>query len=144
LYKKILVPLDGSKLAESALGHAEKLADAFEAEIILFQVVSLGPFYGGPEFVSFVDDAKEKEAANRYLTSLAEELKSKGFNVATKVKTGLEVAAEIKDFAKESGADLIVMCARGHSGISARSLGSVARRALAQSETPILLVHLKR
>ena len=76
MYKKILVPLDGSELAERALDHAEKLAEPFDAEIILFQVVPLVPIYAAPEFVtSFVVDEKQMEAAQIYLTNLAEELK---------------------------------------------------------------------
>jgi nucleotide-binding universal stress UspA family protein len=54
------------------------------------------------------------------------------------------VAAEIIDFAKEIGVDLIVMCTHGYSGITLWALGSVARKVLTRAETPILLVHLKR
>jgi nucleotide-binding universal stress UspA family protein len=145
MYKKILVPLDGSELAKKALDHAEKLSEAFDAEINLLQVVPFMPTYGAPELVTpFVFDEKQKEAAERYLTNLAEELKKRGFTVAAKVKTGMQVAAEIIDFAKESGVDLIVMCTHGHSGITRWVLGSVAHKVLTRAETPILLVHLKR
>jgi nucleotide-binding universal stress UspA family protein len=145
MYRKILVPLDGSELAEKALDHAEKLAETFDAEIILFQVVSLMPIYGAPELVMpLIVDDKQKEAAEGYLTNLAEELKKRGLRVTAKVKTGIQVAAEIIDFAKESGVDLIVMCTHGHSGITRWVLGSVAHKVLTRAETPILLIHLKR
>ena len=145
MYKKILVPLDGSELAERALDHAEKLAEPFDAEIILFQVVPLVPIYAAPEFVtSFVVDEKQMEAAQIYLTNLAEELKKRGFRVTEKLKAGSLVAVEIIDFAKESGVDLIVMCTHGHSGISRWVLGSVAHKVLTRAETPVLLIHLKR
>jgi nucleotide-binding universal stress UspA family protein len=145
MYKKILVPLDGSELAEKALGHAEELAKTFDAEIILFEVSPLLPFYGVPELVTpFVVDDKQKEAAQRYLTNLIDELKKRGFKVTAKVKTGLQVAAEIIDFAKENGVDLIIMCTHGRSGITRWVLGSVAHKVLTQAETPVLLVHLKR
>ena len=145
MYKKILVPLDGSELAEKALEHAEKLAETFDAEIILFQVVTFMPIYVVPELVTpFVVDEKQKEAAERYLTNLAEELKKRGFKVNAMVRTGQQVAVEIIDFAKETGVDLIVMCTHGRSGISRWVLGSVAHKVLTQAETPILLVHLKR
>jgi nucleotide-binding universal stress UspA family protein len=144
MYKKILVPLDGSELAEKALDHAKKLAETFDAEIILFQVVAFLPIYGEPELTSFIVDEKQKEAAERYLTTCAEELKRRGFKVTAKVKTGMQVAAEIIDFAKESGVDLILMCTHGHSGITLWVLGSVARKVLTRAETPILLIHLKR
>jgi nucleotide-binding universal stress UspA family protein len=145
VYKKILVPLDGSELAKKALDHAEKLAKTFDAELILFQVVPFMSICGPPELVTpFAVDDKQKEATERYLTTCAEELKKRGFKVTAKVKTGLQVAAEIIDFAKESGVDLIVMCTRGHSGITLWVLGSVARKVLTRAETPILLVHFKR
>jgi len=141
MYKKILVPLDGSDLATKALDQTEKLAKTFGAEIILFQVVPFLPIYGSPELVTpLIVDEKQKESAERYLTNLAEELKKRGHKVTAIVKTGQQVAVEIIDFAKEAGADLIVMCTHGRSGISRWVLGSVALKILTRAETPILLV----
>jgi nucleotide-binding universal stress UspA family protein len=145
MYKRILVPLDGSELAEKALDHAEKLAETFDSEIILLQVVPFMPIYGAPELMTpFIVDEKQKEVAERYLTNLSEELKKRGFKATATVKTGQQVAVEIIDFAKESGVDLIVMCTHGRSGITRWVLGSVAHKVLTRAETPILLVHLKR
>jgi len=145
MYKKILVPLDGSELAEKALDHAEKLGATFDAEVILLQVVPFMPIYGAPELVvPFVVDERQKEAAEKYLTRVAEELKKKGLEVTAKVKIGMQVAAEIIDFAEESGVDLIVICTHGRSGITRWVLGSVAQKVLTRAETPILLVHLRR
>ncbi len=145
MYKRILVPLDGSELAEKALDHAEKLAEKFGAEVTLLQIVPFMPIYGAPELVvPFVVDEKQKEAAEKYLSDLAEGLKKKGLLVAAKVKVGMQVAAEIIDFAKGSGIDLIVMCTHGRSGITRWVLGSVAHKVLTRAETPIFLVHLRR
>jgi nucleotide-binding universal stress UspA family protein len=145
MYKKILVPLDGSELAKKALDHAEKLAKTFDAEIILFQVVPFMPIYGSPELVTpLIIDEKQKEAAERYLAGLTDEMKKQGHKVSSMVKTGQQVAVEIIDFAKEIGADLIVMSTHGRSGITRWVLGSVAHKVLTRAETPILLIHLKR
>jgi len=145
MYKKILVPLDGSELAKKALDQAENLAKTFDAEIILFQVVPFMPIYGSPELVTpLIVDEKQKEAAEKYLLTLTEELKKKGLKATSTVKTGQQVAVEIIDFAKESGVDLIVMCTHGRSGITRWVLGSVAHKVLTRAETPILLIHLKR
>jgi len=145
MYKKILVPLDGSELAKKALDQAENLAKTFGAEIILFQVVPFMPIYGSPELVTpLIVDEKQKEAAEKYLLTLTEELKKKGLKATSTVKTGQQVAVEIIDFAKESGVDLIVMCTHGRSGITRWVLGSVAHKVLTRAETPILLIHLKR
>jgi nucleotide-binding universal stress UspA family protein len=85
-------------------------------------------------------DEKQKEAAEKYLGNLAEELKKKGFKVTATVRTGQQVAVEIIDFAKESAADLIMMCTHGRSGITRWVLGSVALKVLTRAETPILLI----
>ncbi len=145
MYKKILVPLDGSDLAKKALDQAEQLAKTFGAEIILFQVVPFMPIYGSPELVTpLIIDEKQKEAAEQYLNNLAEELKKRDLRVKALVKTGQQVAVEIIDFAKESGVDLIVMSTHGRSGITRWVLGSVAHKVITRAETPILLIHLKR
>src|SRR5512139_1633990 len=144
MYKKILVPLDGSELAKRGLEEAEKLAKFFEAEIVLFEVVPFMPIYGSPELVTpLIVDEKQQEAAEKYLVNLSEELKKKGFEATAVVRTGQQVAVEIIDFAKESGANLIVMCTHGRSGISRWVLGSVALKVLTRAETPILLIRSK-
>ncbi len=144
MYKKILVPLDGSELAKKALGQAEKLARCFDSEIILLQIVPFMPIYGAPELVTpLIVDEKHKESAERYLANLVEELKSKGHKASAMVKTGQQVATEIIDFAKATGIDLIVMNTHGRSGISRWFLGSVTLKVLTRAETPILLVRSK-
>ncbi len=144
MYRKILVPLDGSEIAEKAFDQAEKLAKVLESEIVLFQVVPFMPIYGSPELITpLIIDEKQKELAEKYLTDLAESLKMKGFKVRAVVRTGQQVAAEIIDFAKGEGVDLIVMCTHGRSGISRWVLGSIALKVLTRAETPILLIRSK-
>ena len=143
MYKRILVPLDGSDLAKKALPQAEKLARVFDSEIILFQVVPFMPIYGSPEMVTpLIIDEKQRETAERELASLTEELKKSGLKVSATVKTGQHVAVEIIDFSKENRVDLIVMNTHGRSGITRWVLGSVALKLLTRAETPILLLRL--
>jgi nucleotide-binding universal stress UspA family protein len=102
------------------------------------------PIYGSPELVTpLIVDEKQKEAAEKYLLNITEELRKKGFKVSSMVRTGQQVAVEIIDFAKESGVDLIVMCTHGRSGITRWVLGSVALKILTRAETPILLLRSK-
>jgi nucleotide-binding universal stress UspA family protein len=144
MYRKILVPLDGSELAEKALVEAETLAKAFDAEIILFEVVPFMPIYGSPELVTpLIVDEKQKESVEKYLADLADQLKQKGIRASTIVKTGQQVALEIIDSAKEKEADLIVMSTSGRSGITRWVLGSVALKVLTRAETPILLIRAR-
>ncbi len=141
MYRKILVPLDGSPLAEKALDQAIKLAKVFDSEIILFQVVHFMPIYGSPELVApLIVDEKQKEYAEKYMAKITRETEAKGFKVRSVVKTGQQVAVEVIDFAKENGVELIVMCTRGRSGISRWVLGSTAHKVLVRAETPILLL----
>ncbi len=145
MYKKILVPLDGSEAAQKALAEAEKLAKIFDSDILLVQVVPFMPIYGSPELVTpLIIDEKQKEAAHRYLASLVENLKQQGFRATLTVKTGQQVPAEIIDVAKEKGADLIVMSTHGRSGFTRWFVGSVALRVLTHAETPILLLRSRR
>jgi len=144
MYKKILVPLDGSELAQRALVQAEQLAKGFGSEIILFEVVPFMPIYGSPELVTpLIVDEKQRESVEAYLAKLAGELKQKGFSVSTMVKTGQQVALEIIEFAKERGVDLIAMCTHGRSGITRWVLGSVTLKVLTRAENPILLIRAK-
>ncbi|RPI99329.1 MAG: universal stress protein [Deltaproteobacteria bacterium] len=141
MYRKILVPLDGSPLAEKALDHASKLAKIFDSEIILFQVVHFMPIYGSPELVApLIVDERQKELAEKYMARLTQATAAKGVKVRSFVKTGQQVASEIIDFAKENGVDLIVICTRGRSGISRWVVGSTAHKVLTRAETPILLL----
>ena len=144
MYRKILAPLDGSELAEKALVEAETLAKAFDAEIILFEVVPFMPIYGSPELVTpLIVDEKQKESVEKYLADLADQLKQKGIRSSTIVKTGQQVALEIIDSSKEKEADLIVMSTSGRSGITRWVLGSVALKVLTRAETPILLIRAR-
>jgi nucleotide-binding universal stress UspA family protein len=128
-----------------ALDEAEKLAKIFDAEIILFQVVPFMPIYGSPELVTpLIVDEKQKEAAEKYLVNLGEELKKRGLRAAATVRTGQQVAVEIIDFAKEARVDLIIMCTHGRSGISRWVMGSVALKVVTRAETPILLIRSKK
>lgn len=141
MFKKILVPLDGSDLAKKALVQAEKLAKLFDSEIILFQVVPFMPIYGSPEMVTpLIIDEKQREMAERYLATLTEQLRKSGLKASATVRTGQHVAVEIIEFAKENKVDLIVMNTHGRSGLTRWVLGSVALKLLTRAETPILLL----
>ncbi len=145
MYKKILVPLDGSEFSRKALDHAEKLAKIFDSELLLLQVVPFMPIYGSPELVTpLIVDEKQKEAAEKYLNNLSEELRKRGMKVASAVRTGQQVPLEIIDFAKANGADLIVMSTHGRSGITRWVLGSVTHKVLTRGETPVLLLRSKQ
>jgi nucleotide-binding universal stress UspA family protein len=162
MYKKILVPLDGSKLAECALPHAQELARGCDtAEVVLVSVTervqgyravegSTVPFVlsgGGfgsaiqPPPQRLVPEAfgKKEKQAERYLGRIAEKLQSKGVKVHTEVLFWPPAEA-IASYAEQNGADIIVMSSHGRSGPSRWAHGSVADKVLRASCVPILMV----
>jgi nucleotide-binding universal stress UspA family protein len=143
MYKKILVPLDGSELAECAIPHMEAIARGCEApEIVLLRVTE--PIYlPGDYVISDNDrqrmDAQHRSAAAGYLGELERRLGDDGLSLSSVVISG-RVAESIVDYAGRNKADLIVMATHGRSGVSRLALGSVAERVLRLSCVPVLMV----
>ncbi|MHB0998043.1 MAG: universal stress protein [Armatimonadota bacterium] len=147
MYSNILVPLDGSELAEGALPHARALAHAFQASISLISIVEPVTLYPQPGLVGPVisvamniDD--EIDNASKYLQNHKEHLEDEGLTVHTKVLNG-DPASLICDYAHEHESDLIVMSTHGRSGIKRWVYGSVADRVLRGARIPILLIRAK-
>jgi nucleotide-binding universal stress UspA family protein len=143
MYKRILVPLDGSKLAELALPHAAAHAAQFGAEIVLLKV--LGPLpeptMASPRVVRSAE-AASAELAQDYLDDIAAGLRAQGAVAQTATAEG-KPYVEIVRFAEENEIDLIIMSTRGHSGLSRWLLGSVADRVVRGATIPLLLVHAR-
>jgi len=148
MYKKILVPLDGSKLAECALPHVEELAKCCDTEkVILVSVTERIKGYSAladsnqPTGRRIVPEAvgKKEKQAQRYLGRIAKAMEAKGIKVGTEVLLG-DPAEEIVIYAKHPGCDLIVMSSHGRSGISRWTQGSVADRVFRGSPVPVLMV----
>lgn len=145
MYTKILVPLDGSALAERAVAQAEEIAKATGAEIILLQVVQ-APLGQSPE-AGQVEETKallETAAqARAYLGMVATRVSAAGARARFNVLEGA-VAAGILGFAHNEDVDLIVMSTHGRSGISKFVMGSVADVVMRTTKRPVLLVKPER
>lgn len=143
MFKKILVPLDGSPLSEAVLPYVTDIGCRWEAhEVILFRVIPPLPLVS--EHRVGADEAEEEieKMAQEYLDKVAEDLRAKGLTVRTQVKYG-RVAEEIIEYAREGGIDLIAMSTHGLSGIQRWVYGSVADRVLRGACRPILLIRPK-
>jgi nucleotide-binding universal stress UspA family protein len=148
MYAHILVPLDGSDLAEVALAHAEGLARKLGSRLLLVRVDNLpatlmaevAPM-GGPMPPELIEDALQAETdeSKDYLSKTAQRLKDDGLPVEWEVVEG-DPARAIIDAAHARGADLIAMATHGHSGLRRMVLGSVADSVLRGSHLPVLLV----
>lgn len=141
MYSKILVPLDGSPLAEAALGHACELARGTDAEIILLEAAQDG-LAAVPEARVHATPAEVYGAAIRgmkYLREVADRLRRQGNRVRCGVLEG-EPASAILSFAHRENVDLIVMGTHRRSGLARAMRGSVAETVAIATHRPVVLV----
>jgi nucleotide-binding universal stress UspA family protein len=149
VYKKILVPLDGSKLAEVALAHVEQLAWEQGSSLILLRVVRppRAVEYTRQEEMMALNREREavfKRDAETYLAARRGELRDKNLEVSTHIILSEAVATAILDFAESEGVDLIAMSTHGRSGLGRWVYGSVADKVLQGATCPVLLIRAKR
>jgi nucleotide-binding universal stress UspA family protein len=142
LCRHILVPLDGSELAEQVLPVVSPIACVLEAEMTLFQVVTthvLGSF--SSEWYPSVQSTLEivEQQAKAYLERMAQRLNEEGIETSTAIWTG-PIAESIVEYADTNHTDLIAMCTHGRTGLARWALGSVTDRVLRAAGIPILLV----
>lgn len=143
MYKTILVPLDGSKRAESILPHVETLARSFKGKVIFFVAIEpvlmleYNEIIGISEFMEKNDYLKEKTA--EYLDSLQKKFSKKGIEVQTLIGHGPAVKA-IVDAAERENADLVAMASHGRTGLSRTFYGSIAAGVLQRIDRPLLLI----
>ncbi|MBI3742697.1 MAG: universal stress protein [Chloroflexi bacterium] len=144
--RRIVVPLDGSPLAEEVLPHTKALAQAVRAEIALFQVVPFQTYAMAVAEAYTYDPSIDEEMvtwASEYLGKLQDSIQKQGLSATANVRRG-DPAAAIIDFAKASPGSLIVMSTHGRSGVGRMVLGSVADRVIRQGGEPVLVLPSKR
>lgn len=153
-YQRIIVPLDGSALAEEVLPHVETVSSLAQGEVVLVQVVPLVSqvlnlgLAGGPDVGPFPPTQLEAltkameaevERAKVYLERVAQRLREKGLRVSTEVRRG-DPGEEIVALAKERQADLIAISTHGRSGLSRLVFGSVAETVIREAGVPVLVI----
>ena len=158
MFQKILVPLDGSKLAECALPCAEEIAKGCGTDEVI--LVSVTERLTGETFAPEIKEqyrvsdrqdisgagakvkvtfGKLEKQAQRYLGRLVKALEAKGIRARAEVCLG-NPAEEIANFAEHNNIDLIVMSSHGRSGPSRWAYGSVADKIFRASCVPVLMV----
>ena len=148
MYRHILVPLDGSELAEQVLPHVHALAaNEGTTKVTLLRAVP-------PVFTTSVDysgmlattaaDALEtlEEEARIYLDHVAAQFRAEGYTVTTEV-SAMPAAEAILDYADSQHADLIAIATHGRSGISRWVFGSVTQKVVQTCPVPVLVVRPK-
>lgn len=145
MYKRILVPLDGSELAERIVPHVEAIAKGTGAEIVLLRITD--PMHATiaaeapTEARKWLEDDQARAA--RYLEGVAKQLKDAGLATRIDVAAG-EPAVEILTVAEKEDVDLIAMMSHGVTGLRHFDRGSVAEKVLKGSIRPVLMVRAFR
>jgi nucleotide-binding universal stress UspA family protein len=141
MYQRVVVPLDGSELAERALPHAEELARLTGAPLHLVRVIDLtrSPAYGAFGMYAGADAmaAVEKEMDQGYLDQVAQGLSSRGVQATVEILRG-PTARTLLGLARPG--DVIVMATHGRTGPTRWFLGSVAEEVVRHAPVPVLLV----
>lgn len=145
MFKRILVPLDGSSLAEAALPAAITLAQKFASELILMRVVTPQHFIthiDGSVYAELLVELRQQsyDAAYQYLMRVKDSLSEQNLKVRTVLVEDDRVAETILENAANMEVDTIVMSTHGRSGISRWVYGSVADKVLRQAQIPVLLI----
>jgi nucleotide-binding universal stress UspA family protein len=142
MYKKILVPLDGSPLAEAALPHAEAIAKSEGAEIVLLRVPTMpaAEFLGRDPSLAIKIQEEEEAEAKRYVNKKMNELTKAHIKVSAITQDG-PVPDTILAVAEETHADMIAMSTHGRTGVQRWLMGSVADRVIHHAHIPVILIH---
>ena len=145
MFHRIVVPLDGSELAERALEQAKELAQLASVPMHLLRVVDLGRLTSGGTLGWGLTPwalqralEEEQRGASEYLDRMSLLLRNRGVETSTEVRHG-NTSDEIVDVAGDG--DLVVMSTHGRSGVSRWYFGSVAEAVARHAPGPVMLIH---
>jgi nucleotide-binding universal stress UspA family protein len=140
MYQKVLVPLDGSVLAECALPHVKKMAKmGFIKDIYILTVIDIHPsalLEGADTTIMY---KSQMNNSREYLKKVQDQFRAEGIEVKTEIRQG-SAAQVISDYANQNKVELIVIATHGYSGVKRLMFGSVALRVLHDSHVPVLLI----
>jgi nucleotide-binding universal stress UspA family protein len=144
MYQKIMVPLDGSQVAECVISHIETIAGKSATRVELVTVIEPLEIPTRGKIALSDDDIKQidadgKKEAHKYLDQVSSRLKQAGVNAHAVLLTG-KAADSLVRYANNNDVDLIIMATHGRSGISKIFWGSVAEKILRATAIPVLLI----
>jgi nucleotide-binding universal stress UspA family protein len=151
MFKRILVPLDGSTLAERAIPHAEQFARIFGARIILLQVLEPTSYHENPKAVDPLSWQIRKAEADMYMQGIAARIREnlgenpligseeKKSRVDYSIREG-KTAENIVNFAHTEAIDLLVISTHGSGGLSRWNISSVTQKVINLIYLPVLIV----
>lgn len=151
MYKKILVPLDGSKRAESIMPHVEDFAAKYHAKVVFLRVAERTYFIPGyheavniGNLESFQQEYEHrKKELETYLAAWQGEFREKGIDSKIVIGNG-EIVSEILNTASKENADLIAIASHGRTGLSRAFYGSIAAGVLNGADRPLLIIRSRQ
>lgn len=145
MYRKILVPLDGSPFAEGVLTYLSQVSVPQNTEVLLFQVLEMERYSAflapGSLPINGQPVSNWMQLTQDYHASLMADLRSRGYATRSEIINGSDVATEICRYAEDAEVDLIAMTTHARTGLPRWVLGSVASRVLSATDKPVFLVH---
>jgi nucleotide-binding universal stress UspA family protein len=143
MFDRILVPLDGSRLAECVLPHAKALAQAFDAQLTLVQVVEGVSVSGLSRTIDPLRWQICKTETQAYLNEVSARIQETGLETEEHVLEG-QAAESIVEFAHSQDVDLILLSSHGQSGLSRWNISSVVQKVVWQAHMPMMIVRAYR
>lgn len=145
MYKRILVPTDGSPISDSAVASAIELARALGSEIVALSIAVPEPMLQSLDGAMVLDPGQQVdvllERANELATGVATRAQAAGVHCVPIPRFSLDPGEAIVDVAREHGCDLIIMGSHGRRGLSRLFAGSVTQAVLAHSAVPVMVLH---
>jgi nucleotide-binding universal stress UspA family protein len=145
MIKSILVPLDGSELAESVLPTVVEVAKALDIEVVLCRAYELAAsaYYGSEDYLPNYDAMllRLKAEMESYLKEKADWLTVCGLTHVSWVAFEGPSAEQIADYSRKHPDAIVIMCTHGRSGVSRWVLGSVTEKVVRHSGDPVLVLH---
>ena len=132
MFDHILIPLDGSLLAECVLPHIVAFAHTANARVTLLHVLDQEPTYGSMKGVDPVDWAFRKAEAEAYQQGISDRLRKAGLETSAAIIEG-RAADGIINYAHDHKVDLIALSSHGRSGLSGWNISSVVQKVLYRS-----------
>lgn len=154
MFKRILVPLDGSRFASKAIRYAEAIARQFDSEVILLQIIkpatpvpaetnmagSVTPSSGKYILqIAYEENKRNEKRAKLYLSRKIREIRKNGIKTAYQVMIG-DISESIIHYAKKNHFDLVIMTTHGKGGLKRAILGSITDEVIRKSGNPVLTI----
>ena len=139
MFDPVMVPLDGSLLAECVLQHVVAIARAFDAKVILLRVLDKKQASEKAQLFDLVNWQINKTGAKLYLEKISTRLQKSGLRIETAVLEGL-VAESITEYALKRGVKLIILSSHGRSGLSRWGISSVTQKIIFSAPTSVLII----